>query len=96
LLAGDYARVKVGGKIIRRSLETSVWTTAKLKLLDFLREQRHECSAGLAPSFKEALAAYEQELDADPSVKPQSKEYRRWCIRKIQSRPAPSFCHALH
>jgi hypothetical protein len=27
-----YARVKLGGKLIRRNLETTVWTDAKLKL----------------------------------------------------------------
>lgn len=31
-----YGRIKVGGKLIRESLETTVWTTAKLKLTDFI------------------------------------------------------------
>jgi hypothetical protein len=34
-----YARVKIRGKIIRHSLETDVFSTAKLKLLDFTRRQ---------------------------------------------------------
>jgi len=32
-----YGRIKVGGKIIRESLKTDVWTTAKLRPTDFLR-----------------------------------------------------------
>jgi hypothetical protein len=31
-----YGRIKVNGKIIRESLKTDVWTTAKLRLTDFL------------------------------------------------------------
>jgi hypothetical protein len=34
-----YGRIKLNGKVIRESLETAVWTTAKLKLADFLKEQ---------------------------------------------------------
>jgi hypothetical protein len=33
-----YGRIKIGGKIIRESLKTDVWTTAKLRLTDFLKE----------------------------------------------------------
>lgn len=29
-----YGRIKIGGKVIRQSLETTVWTTAKLKPVD--------------------------------------------------------------
>src|ERR1017187_10093998 len=32
-----FARIKVHGKIIRESLETDVWSTAQLRLLDFLK-----------------------------------------------------------
>jgi hypothetical protein len=35
-----YARIKVNGKLIRQSLATDVWTTAKLKLVDFLKEHQ--------------------------------------------------------
>jgi len=33
-----YGRIKVGGKIIRETLDTDVWTTAKLRLTDFLKK----------------------------------------------------------
>ena len=35
--ANYYARIKVNGKVIRESLKTTVWTTAKLRLADFLK-----------------------------------------------------------
>jgi hypothetical protein len=39
--SGNYfGRVRVNGKLIRRSLETHVLTVAKLKLSDFLKDHR--------------------------------------------------------
>ena len=35
-----YGRIKVGGKILRQSLQTCTWTTAKLRLADFV--QKHQ------------------------------------------------------
>jgi hypothetical protein len=35
-----YARVKIGGKIIRESPGTDVFSTAKLRLVDFLKEKK--------------------------------------------------------
>ena len=35
-----YARVKVGGKLVRRKLKTDVYSKALLRLGDFLKEQR--------------------------------------------------------
>jgi hypothetical protein len=35
-----YARVKVGGKLVRRSLKTDVYSKALLRLNDFLKQQR--------------------------------------------------------
>ena len=32
-----YGRIKANGKVIRESLKTIVWTTAKLRLKDFLK-----------------------------------------------------------
>jgi hypothetical protein len=78
-----YARIKIRGKTIRRSLDTDVFTTAKLKLLDFLEEERKKRTAAAPPTFAEAQQLYEQKLDNDPAVKPQSRQHRRWCIRKL-------------
>jgi hypothetical protein len=50
-----YGRMKVRGKVIRESLKTTVWSTAKLRLADFLKRQ-HEASAVVpAPTCREAV-----------------------------------------
>ena len=35
-----YARIRTNGKLIRESLKTGVLTRAKLRLIDFLKEQQ--------------------------------------------------------
>jgi integrase len=79
-----YARMKVNGKIIRKSLETGVWTTAKLRLTDFLKEQQEARGRIPAPKFTEAVELLKKELESDTGIKPQSKQYRLWCLLKIQ------------
>jgi integrase len=79
-----YGRIKIGGKIIRESLNTSVWTTAKLRLTDFLKECRENRNQAPAPTFEEAVELYRQQLDAEIRIKERSKEYRERCLNKIQ------------
>jgi integrase len=79
-----YGRVKVGGKLIRGSLKTDVWTTAKLRLPDFLKEQQESRSRVAAPTFSEAVEFFKRELETDTAIKPQSKQYRLWCLGKLQ------------
>lgn len=81
-----YARTKVHGKLIRRSLETDTFSTAKLRLLDFLREQK-ETPASTAQSMTlgEALGLFERRLADNPAMKPASKEYRLLCVGKLKS-----------
>jgi hypothetical protein len=67
-----YARIKLAGKIVRQSLETDVFSTAKLQLLDFTRKQREQRASVAVPTFAEARQRYEQELDNDPGIKPRS------------------------
>ena len=79
-----YGRIKVGGKLIRESLDTSVWTTAKLRLVDFQKknnESRHQVAT---PVFKEAVELFKTELAGDSTMKPRSKGYRLDCIKKLQ------------
>ncbi len=81
-----YGRVKIDGKIIRQSLETDVWTTAKLRLVDFLKEKQDEPKLGVeCLTFAEAVALFESDLKSDHSLKPLSIEYRQRCITKILS-----------
>jgi integrase len=79
-----YGRIKVSGKIIRESLNTDVWTTAKLRLTDFLKKHQEIRSRGATPKFSEALELFKKELQDDTSMKPRSKGYRLGCIQKLQ------------
>ena len=69
-----FARAKVKGKIYRRSLETDVLTTAKLKLPDLLKEFKKPRAA--AGTFAEARALYEIDLANDYTLADGSKQYR--------------------
>jgi integrase len=82
---GDYyARIKVNGKIIRESLNTSVWTTAKPRLTDFVKKHQEARGTIVSPKFSEAVELFKRELESDSRIKPQSKQYRLWCLLKIQ------------
>jgi integrase len=80
-----YARIKVNGKTIRESLKTGVWTTAKLRLTDFLKQQQEARGQLAAPKFSEAVKFFKRELETDTAIKPRSKEYRLLCLQKIQT-----------
>ena len=79
-----YGRIKVGGKLIRESLGTSVWTNAKLKLVDFQKKHNEARHQVVAPLFSEAVELFKTELAADSTMKPRSKGYRLDCITKLQ------------
>jgi integrase len=79
-----FARIKTDGKLIRQSLKTDSWTTARLRLVDFLKKHHDNRGSVLAPSFTKAVEAYKKDLETDSSIKPQSKQYRLWCLQKIQ------------
>lgn len=83
-----FAQVRVGGKLFRSSLKTGVFTVAKLRLADFIKEKRSECGtegrvdAGRM-TFAEAISLYRQRLEADPDLKEGAKLYRRKCIAAL-------------
>lgn len=79
-----YGRLKVGGKIIRESLNADVWSTAKLRLTDFLKENQVARNCAAPPKFCEAVELYKRELQDDTSMKPRSKGYRIGCLQKLQ------------
>jgi len=79
-----YGRIRVNGKLIRVSLKTSVWTTAKLKLADLMKNKRENRDKVAAPKFSEALELFKTELANDATMKPRSKGYRLDCITKLQ------------
>ncbi|MGO9477671.1 MAG: tyrosine-type recombinase/integrase [Limisphaerales bacterium] len=78
-----FGRVKIGGKTFRESLETDVFTTAKLRLPDFIKKRRKLAARPIAGTFGEARALYEADLTADHTLKETSKLYRRKCIQAL-------------
>ena len=85
LTSGNYfGKVKINGKTIRKSLQTTVWTTAQLRLNDFLKEHRENRNKFDPPKFCEAVDLFKAELASDSTMKASSKEYRADCITKLQ------------
>ena len=80
-----FGKVKIGGKKIRLSLQTDVWSVAVGKLPDFLKTNRLKGSKTQAPKFMDAAERFRKELDNDSSIKARSKEYRLLCLEKIES-----------
>lgn len=82
-----FARIKIRGKIIRESLETDVWSTAQLRLVDFLKAKQggSQIDAIQKVSFSEAAELYRTRVENDSAMKERSKGYRYQCIRKIEA-----------
>lgn len=77
-----FARFKIGRKLIRKSLGTQTLTTAKLRLRDVVHEHRAKAEAGKAlkngkMSFGQAMEVYLDGIEANVSLKPKSKYYRK-------------------
>lgn len=75
-----FARFKVGGKLIRKSLKTPVFSVAELRLPDEIKKHRknQEARRNFATgkmSFGEAVQIYRDKLAANPELKPRSKSY---------------------
>jgi hypothetical protein len=79
-----FGKVKINGKTIRQSLQTTVWSTAQLKLNAFLKEHRENRSKVDLPNFSATAGQFKQELENDTSIKPRRKEHRNTCLLKIQ------------
>jgi hypothetical protein len=79
-----YARIRVRGKLIWKSLKTNRISAAKLRLGIFTRrKQRAATQAAVARgkmTFGDALEAYRQKLQNDPNIKPKAKEYYEFRI----------------
>jgi integrase len=83
-----FARVRVGGKLIRRSLATDRMNVAQLRLGDLIKEARQlqeartETSKGRM-TVAAALESYRRRVEDDPRLKPSAKLYRRKCIHAL-------------
>jgi integrase len=76
-----FARARVRGKLIRKSLKTTKLSVAQLRLNDLLKEERRRAEAQATSTdgkmtFSQALAKYRHRLEGDHSLKPRSKVYR--------------------
>ena len=79
VVAGTYyARCKVKGKPVRASLETTVFTTAKLRLPDKLKELRKP--KAVIGTFADGRLQFERQTDSDHTLADLSKVYRLRCV----------------
>ena len=78
-----YARIKVRGKLIRQSLKTNVWSIARLRLADFVGEKSRNRASSSIVTVADAVVLYRNLLASDIEIKPQSKQYREWCLKKL-------------
>ena len=83
-----FARIRIGGKLIRKSLKTHVLSVAKLRLGDLEKKERQLAEHQAASSngrmtFGDALATYELRLKGDASIKPRTREYHEQRIKAL-------------
>lgn len=77
-----FARIRIGGKLIRRTLKTKVLSVAKLRLGDLKKKERQLAERQVAVAdgsmtVDDALVTYRQRLEGDSSIKPRTREYPR-------------------
>jgi integrase len=77
-----YARVRIKGKLIWKSLKTDGLAVAKLRLGDFLKQENHrievvQAAARGKMTFGDAVALYKTQLENAQHLKPRAKEYRQ-------------------
>lgn len=77
-----YARIRVRGKLIVKSLKTDKISVAKLRLTDLEKQerQRDETEKRVAKgkvTFSDALTVYKERLEGNPEIKPRTKDYYR-------------------
>jgi hypothetical protein len=83
-----YARIRVRGKLIWKTLKSDRISVAKLRLADFHKEERQRAATTQAIArgklaFGDALAAYQEKLRNDPNFKPKTKEYYDFRIKAL-------------
>ena len=75
-----FARIRINGKLVRRSLKTNQTAAAKLRLADFEKSERQKAHSANAVAngkmtFGDALAVFQARVRANPAIKPRTKEY---------------------
>ena len=72
-----FGRVKVDGKLIRRSLDTHVLEVAKLRLSDFLKDHRRFTTNKPAVKGEVIAELFRREIDSDHKNTERTKLYKR-------------------
>jgi integrase len=80
-----FARFRAGGKLIRQSLDTAVFSVAKQRLPEMMRDyrSRNESVKAFAHgkmTVRDAAEVYLRKVRASVSLKPRSKDYREMII----------------
>jgi integrase len=84
-----FARFRAGGKIVRQNLETTVFSVAKQRLPEKMREHRaHQESANAFANGRmtvaDAAQAFLTKTEASVSIKPRTKAYYRMLLGFVQ------------
>jgi len=85
-----YARIRIRGKLLRKSLNTDLISVAKLRLNDLEKAERQavENQNSLANgkmTFAQATEIFRERVNGDASLKPRTKDYYRQRIVALQS-----------
>jgi len=83
-----FARLRVAGKLIRRSLKTDVLSIAKLRLADLEKNEREAVETRVSASkgrmtFGDCVEIFKTQTDTSNLIKPSAKAYRGEVIRSI-------------
>ena len=73
-----FGRVRVKGKLIRRSLETHLLSVAKVKLSDLLQDYRRlAINKGESVKAEVLVEIFRKEIEDDPDKQPRTKLYKQ-------------------
>jgi integrase len=83
-----FARLRVNGNLIRKSLKTDVLSVAKLRLGDLAKQERESAETIQSASkgkmtFGDCVAIFKTQTEASNLLKPTSKLYRREVVESI-------------
>jgi integrase len=84
-----YARFRVRGKLVRKSLKTHVLSVAKLRLSDYERQEWQRAESGDAAdsgkmTVADAIRIHGQRVAGNVSLKPRTREYHDQRIKALQ------------
>lgn len=83
-----FARLRVAGKLIRKSLKTNALTIAKLRLDDLGKSEREAAESGASASngrmtFGDCMKIFKEQTEASNLLKPSTKRYRLEILNSI-------------